>query len=554
MLFLHILIKKFLDYIYYFGIIIYFINVSYIRWFLVGMMNYKFAMIDLDGTLLKNRSLILETNLKSIKIYKHQGGDVVITTGRWPISAFEFNKTIEKYAGIKNKYLVALNGALIYEESIDNLIFEKSIDNDIFKELISSSLKFKVPFWIYSKEGILNKTISTYRIPFKFIISKFNYGKLINYKFDDLTVYKILFISLNARKINKLYEFLSVKFLDNLQVIRTTSHSIEVTAFGVDKGTALKFIANKENIEYKNFVVFGDSGNDVSMFKIAGLKISLNFKNTQLVEHSNVVVKQYTGVSDGIMNYVLKDINFSQNKILVLDFSKLSYSVISETDFIKFLYFWTYLLSKKPIVIISKYSLNDNLIMFKEIIKLNNNILIYSGEGTSVYYCKTKKIIKKSCLSTTQMVALQDFLLDSLENENVSILVNQLSGPNIFLSKNPNNFVDFVKNSEFNENNFTIIEKDFQKYINAKSCKFTNINIIGLGVLPSTLNVNSLNVNTRGSVISISNREIFLESQESINNEIFNIKDSILFNVENLILNKDKLFESLDEILKKQFL
>lgn len=510
-------------------------------------------MIDLDGTLLDNRTSINNANLDALKHFKEKGGEVVISTGRWPISSIQFNKMIEEHTNQKNKYLVTLNGALIYQNDIDEPIFEKTIDNNIFEKLLDVQKKFNAGMWIYSKEGINDRLIHSFKVPIKWFVSRFNYGKVVNYNGEHLTVYKILFGSLNHKKLEHIYTWLDKYFSEYVNIVKTSKKVIEVTPLGVDKGHALQFITERENISHNDVVCFGDSGNDISMFDLAGFRVCLNKKHFLLSSISNVVLKQKYGVKEGIEKFILKDWNFSNNNILVLNFGRTNFNIIEINEFVKNIHFWEYLKSNKPIVISTKYSLNDNLMMFKNLIDVNKNILIVSGDGSSIYSCKTKKLIKKSLLDETQLVLLSSFLNKSLKNEDVSIIVNQVSGSNLFLTKNPNNFINFIRNSGFTEDNFTVVDKDFEKYLSAKNAKFTNITMIGVDSIPKSINTNSLRISIRGNVTLIANKEDFLNDLETIVKSHFNCENIETVEVDNIIGSQQKLFDYIDNIIVEKF-
>lgn len=517
-------------------------------------MRYKLAMIDLDGTLLKNRTKITNKNLDGIKKYKENNGEISIATGRWPLSAFKFNEIINNATNSENKYLVTLNGSLIYDMRKNEILFEKSISKDVFLELLNIQKKYNLMMWIYSKEGIENKKIYSHKIPAKWFISKFNYGKVVNYKNEDLTVYKILFGSFSHSKIDIVKKEIEEKCSSLIEIAKPSRKVLEITAHGVNKGYALDFLTQVVNISNNEVVTFGDSDNDISMFKKSGFRICLGSKNENLVNLSNVVLNKNNGVYNGFENYVLRDFSFKKNSALVLDFSKTSFTVIKEQNFIKYIYIWNYLIQKKPLVLISKYSLNDNLVSFKDIISLNDNTLIYSSDGSTVYNCKTKKIIKKTILSETQLALLSEFLLNSLNNENVSIIFNKVSGSNYFFSKNPNNFINFINGTNFDEELFTVIDSNFSKYINDKITKITSISILGIFNIPNDLNSNSFKISIRGSSITISNKIDYLDDYEKINNEYLNTDSNEYIDVAELVNSKNKVFEFIDNKLKDNFI
>lgn len=517
-------------------------------------MKYKLAMIDLDGTLLKNRTKITNKNLDGIKKYKENNGEISIATGRWPLSAFKFNEVINKATKSINKYLVTLNGSLIYDMENNKVLFEKSIPSDVFLGLLEIQKKYNLMMWIYSKEGIENKKIYSYKIPAKWFISKFNYGKVIRHKNEKLVVYKILFGSFSHSKINKVEKEIQEKFSSFIEIAKPSKKVLEITSFGINKGYALDFLTQVVNISNNEVVTFGDSDNDISMFEKSGFRICLGSKNENLVGLSNVVLSKKNGVYNGIENYVLKNISFKKNSALVLDFSKTNFTIIKEQDFIKFIYVWNYLIEKRPLVLISKYSLNDNLVSFKDIINLNNNTLIYSSNGSTVYNCKTKKIVKKTILSDIQLSLLNDFLINSLNNDNVSIIFNNVSGSNYFFSKNPNNFINFINGTEFDEELFTIVDSNFSKHINDKITKITSITILGIFNIPNDLNLNSFKINIRGNSVTISNKVDYLNDYEKINSEYLNVDSNEVIDIAESINLKNKVFEFIDQKLKDNFI
>ena len=99
----------------------------------------KWAFIDLDGTLLNQRKIIPKNNLIALKKYVENDGNIVITTGRWPISAKKINDKIEKFSQIKNKYLISMNGANIFDLKENKIIYEKQINLNIFNEILQET-------------------------------------------------------------------------------------------------------------------------------------------------------------------------------------------------------------------------------------------------------------------------------------------------------------------------------------------------------------------------------------------------------------------------------
>lgn len=71
---------------------------------------YKAVFLDLDGTLLDDKSNISEENKKAIKYVQSKGGLVCICSGRQLYKVNEF----KELAGA-DRYLIYANGASIYD-------------------------------------------------------------------------------------------------------------------------------------------------------------------------------------------------------------------------------------------------------------------------------------------------------------------------------------------------------------------------------------------------------------------------------------------------------
>ena len=65
--------------------------------------------------------------------------------------------------------------------------------------------------------------------------------------------------------------------------------SIEVTAKGVDKGTSLAILCESLGIDIRHTVAFGDSANDISMFRIAGFGVSIGDRSPELCGISGLI-------------------------------------------------------------------------------------------------------------------------------------------------------------------------------------------------------------------------------------------------------------------------
>lgn len=523
------------------------------------MENRFLALIDLDGTLLSHRSKISKHNLEGIKEFLNDGNQVAICTGRWPVSATIFNDTIEKFTSLKNKYLVSLNGSLIFNLIENKIIYESLIDSSIFNQLINLIKDNNFALWIYSKKGIENRKIYTHKIGLKWLMNKFNYGKIVDLKemLDDDQVYKILVFNFGLFSHKRFSEFgkmLKNNFEKDLTISLTSKYCIEITGLNASKGNGLDFISDIEKINPMNFVAIGDSGNDISMFKKAGHKICLGNKNKTLYSWANKQIKNKKGVKKALDYVNGLNYSFDKEKTLLIDFTGIKYFNINQSEFNKYEALWNFLINQNNVAILSHLSMWDMQNMFKNFF-INEKIILISDSGNNIKFCKNKdKYLSKNIFSLTQLVCIRGLLASRINNNpNISVLINRLNDKNIFLSTKKSNYAYFLENSMFSIENIEFINlSDNSSYLEELK-DVTSVNIFGLDAIPKDVNFKSLNVNFENNVLRLS-----LKSNEESNFEKIikkELSENILkINAKELLENNQIIFNEVNKFIVQHFL
>ena len=116
---------------------------------------YKLIAIDLDGTLLNSYGEITEKNKDAIKYALDKTVEVVLASGRDP-------KTMEKISnelGIE-KFLIAGNGATVYDMKEGKNIYENFLEIDKALEIINICKSNSIFFSVYTTEGIITESIN----------------------------------------------------------------------------------------------------------------------------------------------------------------------------------------------------------------------------------------------------------------------------------------------------------------------------------------------------------------------------------------------------------
>lgn len=256
---------------------------------------YKLIAIDLDGTLLNSYGEISQGNREAIKYALKNNVEVVLASGRDP-------KTMEKISlslGINN-YLIAGNGASIYDIKQEKNIYEKFIKQEKALKIIQICKENSIFLNLYTDKGIITENLN-------FNVKVFNsenthkalekqtnievVNDLYQYTRDNkLNILKIIICDESKIIFNNIIQRLKmiggIEVLDvehmSRKKIRIGTEEIDVEYFyteisskNVDKWNAIEFLIEKLQIKKEETICIGDNINDKKMVENAGVGIAM---------------------------------------------------------------------------------------------------------------------------------------------------------------------------------------------------------------------------------------------------------------------------------------
>lgn len=261
---------------------------------------YKLIAIDLDGTLLNSYGEITKENRQAIKYAIDKGVKVVLASGRDP----QTMKKISLDLGINN-YLIAGNGASVYDIEKQENIYEKYIKKEKALKIIKKCKENSIFFNLYTDKGIITESLN-YNV--KVFNSENNHKSLEKQtnieivndieayaKNNELNILKIIICDESKiifnNIIQKLKKISGVEVLDvehmSKKIIKIGTEDIgveyyytEVSSKNVDKWNSIEFLINKLDIKPHEVICIGDNINDKKMVENAGVGIVM--KNSAL--------------------------------------------------------------------------------------------------------------------------------------------------------------------------------------------------------------------------------------------------------------------------------
>ncbi len=286
---------------------------------------YKLITIDIDGTLLNSNGEISIEDKEAILKAVNSGVEVVLASGRIINSI----KTIANELGANN-YLIAGNGALVYDIQNDKIIYSNYIKKEKVKEIINICEENSIFYTISTEDTIITKSLNYNVLFYTSENLKNEQNKRINitvvqdileyldqYEKNDflkITVCdgdKIVFARiLEILKQIKDVDVLDISHISRKQITTTTQNTeiaycyTEITNKNVDKWSAIKFLANKLEIKDDEIICIGDNANDIEMVKNAGLGVAMENGMPRLKDEANIVTKSNN--NNGIAHIINK--------------------------------------------------------------------------------------------------------------------------------------------------------------------------------------------------------------------------------------------------------
>ena len=257
---------------------------------------YKLIAIDLDGTLLNSYGEITKINREAIKTAQDKGIEVILASGRDP-------RTMERISNELNinSYLIAGNGANVFDIKLQKNIYENYIDVEKALKIIKICKDNSIFFSIYTTEEIITEGI-------KYNIKVFNNEnsyrpeeqrtniKVVPDIYDYVekqnpNILKIIICDEDRIIFNHIIE--TMKTIEDVEVLEVEHMSkkiirigdeqipveyfyTEVTNKDSNKWTAIKFLIQKLNIKEEEVICIGDNIKDYEMVKNAGLGIVMS--------------------------------------------------------------------------------------------------------------------------------------------------------------------------------------------------------------------------------------------------------------------------------------
>lgn len=234
----------------------------------------KILFTDLDGTLLKNDKTISKRNREAISSMVAAGHYIVPTTGRSVPGAM----AVVGKTGFDDlfRYLIAYNGAVVYDMKEDRVIENKTMPYEDVAYLFGEAEKCGLHIQTYTWEYVLAKKDTR---ELRYYVDRTTTKPLVTE--DIFSVLKeepnkVLLVDIDHHeRLVKFRDDHAKWALEHATTMFSCPQYLEYCPLNSDKGEGLRFIRNYLGVDKQNTYAVGDEQNDISMIHAAGTGIAM---------------------------------------------------------------------------------------------------------------------------------------------------------------------------------------------------------------------------------------------------------------------------------------
>lgn len=265
-------------------------------------MKYKLIAADCDDTILNSSYTYSQRLKKAIQRYVDKGGKFVIATGRMTEGILDYCRDLGLHGEV-----ITYQGAVTADIDSGKILDMNTISYEEAAKVAAYLENKGVYFHLYLGDVFIVDKATERTIGYA-EFCKVTYREVHEKLSDFITHNEICPLKLMAfvdpedtfPLIHELSEHFSHYFIIN----SSKNFMVEIVPNTVSKGFAVEKLAKKYNIKRQEVICIGDSGNDVSMLKYAGLSFAVSNGTKEAIDAADMIAP--SNDEDGVA-YVIEE-------------------------------------------------------------------------------------------------------------------------------------------------------------------------------------------------------------------------------------------------------
>lgn len=253
-------------------------------------MSKKVFAFDMDGTILNRDGIILPETIKALKEATDKGHIAALCSGRPYFDMID----IANKAGVFD-YMICNNGAYFFDMKSNSFHIAKEVNKEVALEVLALGKEHNTFFAVHTDKGVYRAKLweNDPMWAASEIKSEWHKFELVDPKTlpSIIAEERVTQVSLRATKeIIDMLEKYCVKFSHAADIHIAGEVYLDVNPLETSKLTGINDLGKHISLSAKDFVAFGDSGNDLQMLKGAGLGVCMGNGTPEAKEAAHVVI------------------------------------------------------------------------------------------------------------------------------------------------------------------------------------------------------------------------------------------------------------------------
>lgn len=261
----------------------------------------RLMISDVDGTLVGKDKQLSQATVDAVKRLRVAGVVFTLISARPLSGVMEIVRRLELDAPVG-----AYNGGTIARPD-GTVISAERLEQGAAREALAMFDLDGVTTWVFADGRWHTRTTDTPHNKSEIVTAA--QQPTIVADFSDLTdrIDKIVAVSDDEPRLAELERQTQEALGERATVARSQVYYLDVTAPHADKGHGVAALAEALGIPLKQVAVIGDGGNDVYMFKVAGLSIAVDNASDEVKKAADHVTASNVddGVAKAIDRYIL---------------------------------------------------------------------------------------------------------------------------------------------------------------------------------------------------------------------------------------------------------
>ena len=241
------------------------------------MNDIRLICLDMDGTLLDDdHATVPPRNVAALRAAAERGAAVTIASGR----AWSLLRAVDAQIGV-TRYAVLSNGAAVLDVTTGEWLYRRPMDPNARRTILTLLLDWGLPFEVYCEGENYIQADRTEQVVGSALSPEFaqvlrsvsHFPEDLNAALEGKAVEKIHIFHVPPERRQELLDV--VEACGPLAVTTSFGENMELTAPGVNKGSAVQALCARLGLEPNQVMAFGDAGNDLELLGWAGWSFAM---------------------------------------------------------------------------------------------------------------------------------------------------------------------------------------------------------------------------------------------------------------------------------------